>query len=290
MKNMKENSSIKRQRVQRAGRKGMAVVEFAILAPVVLTMFLGIVETGWWMRNRAVISNASREGARYAAMGWAQDKVYDRVVEAASPLLVVDRIGDVQNGDIQMKFVAPSDTRTYPQFPDYIAFPTDSCLTKADPKVDPELKPQAAGARLVGTADDAPVANDSPFALLGDVPHAVLLDAPPETPPILLVKGRPPTAPTPTPYPTPTVKPTPTPAPTPTPVPAATPTPTPGVVPTAGPTPMPDLTPTGITCRNRVPPGSLIQITVNYDHKPLTRFFPFLNDKDIQVSTVMRRD
>jgi hypothetical protein len=44
---------------------GGAMVEFAIVLPLLLILVFGIIEFGILMYNRAVLSNASREGARY---------------------------------------------------------------------------------------------------------------------------------------------------------------------------------------------------------------------------------
>ena len=44
--------------------KGAAMVEFAIVLPLLLTLIFGIIEFGLLLYNKAVITNASREGAR----------------------------------------------------------------------------------------------------------------------------------------------------------------------------------------------------------------------------------
>jgi Flp pilus assembly protein TadG len=48
-----------------ANRDGQALLEFAIILPVLLAILLGIVEFGLILYNQHVITNASREGARY---------------------------------------------------------------------------------------------------------------------------------------------------------------------------------------------------------------------------------
>jgi Flp pilus assembly protein TadG len=45
--------------------KGAAVVEFAVVLPLLLVIVFGIVEFGFLMYNQAMITNASREGARF---------------------------------------------------------------------------------------------------------------------------------------------------------------------------------------------------------------------------------
>lgn len=45
-------------------QKGVAAVEFALVLPVLLLILFGIVELGIGLYDKAVITNASREGAR----------------------------------------------------------------------------------------------------------------------------------------------------------------------------------------------------------------------------------
>ena len=47
------------------GESGQGLVEFAILLPVLIVLVMGIVEFGLILFNQQVITNASREGARY---------------------------------------------------------------------------------------------------------------------------------------------------------------------------------------------------------------------------------
>lgn len=46
------------------GQRGASAVEFAIILPVLLVILIGIMEFGYVMFAKAVITNASREGAR----------------------------------------------------------------------------------------------------------------------------------------------------------------------------------------------------------------------------------
>jgi Flp pilus assembly protein TadG len=45
-------------------QKGAAAVEFALLLPILLLVFFGLVELSLALYNKAVLTNASREGAR----------------------------------------------------------------------------------------------------------------------------------------------------------------------------------------------------------------------------------
>jgi Flp pilus assembly protein TadG len=50
------------------GQRGAALIEFAIILPVMLVLLLGITEFGFLLYNKAMITNASREGARAAIL------------------------------------------------------------------------------------------------------------------------------------------------------------------------------------------------------------------------------
>jgi Flp pilus assembly protein TadG len=45
-------------------QKGAAVVEFAVVLPLLLVVLFGIIEFGFLLYNQAMLTNASREGAR----------------------------------------------------------------------------------------------------------------------------------------------------------------------------------------------------------------------------------
>lgn len=52
--------------MKRNCQKGAAVVEFAIVVPLLLLLLFGMVEFSLLLYNKHIITNASREGARYA--------------------------------------------------------------------------------------------------------------------------------------------------------------------------------------------------------------------------------
>ena len=48
--------------------KGQAMVEFALVLPILLFVVCGIIDFGWLFFNQLSLDNACREGARYAAV------------------------------------------------------------------------------------------------------------------------------------------------------------------------------------------------------------------------------
>lgn len=53
--------------------KGQALVEMAIMLPIFLIMFLGVLEVGLAIRSYMIVLDASREGARYASKTYSMD-------------------------------------------------------------------------------------------------------------------------------------------------------------------------------------------------------------------------
>ncbi len=58
------------RRIQRAGicKRGAAIVEMAVVTPLLLTLLFGVIEFGNSFMFRQILTNAAREGARTAAI------------------------------------------------------------------------------------------------------------------------------------------------------------------------------------------------------------------------------
>lgn len=67
-------------------KKGQALVEFAIILPILIFILAGIIEFGMMLNSYLTIQNASREGARYGIMG-ANDSEIIQIVRDTSPNL-----------------------------------------------------------------------------------------------------------------------------------------------------------------------------------------------------------
>jgi Flp pilus assembly protein TadG len=72
-------------------KKGQSLVETALVLPIIILILMGIIDFGMMFNNYLVVSNASREGARNAAVG-ATDSEITAIVRTVSATLDVSRI------------------------------------------------------------------------------------------------------------------------------------------------------------------------------------------------------
>jgi Flp pilus assembly protein TadG len=66
--------------------KGQSLVETAVVLPILLTLFCGIVDFGWIMGNQIIAENGCREGARLGAV---VDTKADYATEVQNRVLAV---------------------------------------------------------------------------------------------------------------------------------------------------------------------------------------------------------
>lgn len=70
--------------------RGASAVEFALIAPILLLLLIGIINFGLLFGQSLAISNAARQAARYAVVqGNSCDSVKSQAVSAASPLVSI---------------------------------------------------------------------------------------------------------------------------------------------------------------------------------------------------------
>jgi Flp pilus assembly protein TadG len=55
-------------RKQPEGHRGQSLVEAALVLPILLILFLGIAEVGFFLFAQVQVANATREGARYGSL------------------------------------------------------------------------------------------------------------------------------------------------------------------------------------------------------------------------------
>ena len=86
------NTSMWTKVMQRRGRRcrvrAAAIVEFAVVLPLLLTILFGIIEYGWVFMVRQTLQNAAREGCRLAVLQTSTEpysNVIARVQETMEP-------------------------------------------------------------------------------------------------------------------------------------------------------------------------------------------------------------
>ncbi len=84
-----------RKRTKDLGQRGQAVVELALVLPVLVMLLFGMVEGGRIFGSYLNVTHAVREGARVAALGGTDTMIVQRVMDSAtmlSPDLLVVQI------------------------------------------------------------------------------------------------------------------------------------------------------------------------------------------------------
>ena len=66
--------------------KGQSLVETALVLPILLLILMGIIDFGMMFNNYLIVSNASREGARNAAVGATDSEINAIVSNVVSTL------------------------------------------------------------------------------------------------------------------------------------------------------------------------------------------------------------
>lgn len=85
---------------------GQAMVEFALILPILFLLLSGILDFGWIFGNHLLASNAGREAARYTAIHYYDSKTDDDraiaegIVTNIAPSLDNVTVGLQQTGDM----------------------------------------------------------------------------------------------------------------------------------------------------------------------------------------------
>ena len=62
-------------------QKGQAITELAIIAPLLIILFIGVFEVGYAIRNQMILNTAAREGARFASKPTHMDLVTKEIAQ-----------------------------------------------------------------------------------------------------------------------------------------------------------------------------------------------------------------
>lgn len=72
-------------------KKGQSLVETALVLPIIILILMGIIDFGMMFNNYLIVGNASREGARNAAIG-ATDAQISTIVDNVTATLDAARV------------------------------------------------------------------------------------------------------------------------------------------------------------------------------------------------------
>lgn len=94
--------------------KGAAVVEFAIVLPLLVLLFCGMIECGLLFYNKQVITNASREGARAAITNTYDGTELKQIIDdyCTSNLINLGGVNDLNMADISISSPDPQNDIT----------------------------------------------------------------------------------------------------------------------------------------------------------------------------------
>jgi len=67
-------------------KRGAALVEFALIVPLLLMLFLGIIEFGVLMLHQLTLAQVAREGSRHASLGRSVEQIEERMLNMAGAL------------------------------------------------------------------------------------------------------------------------------------------------------------------------------------------------------------
>ena len=80
---MKAVLTIKRK-LGRCRQRGQSLVEFALVAPILILLFTGMFDFGWILHQQIQMDNATRQGARRGAVGETNTVIIAKIMESCT--------------------------------------------------------------------------------------------------------------------------------------------------------------------------------------------------------------
>ena len=77
---------------KKTNEKGQAMVEFALILPLLILLLCGIIDFGWIFGNQLVLNNAGRDTARYMAINY-DTGANDATNDATAVTIFKNRLG-----------------------------------------------------------------------------------------------------------------------------------------------------------------------------------------------------
>ncbi|MCK4721213.1 pilus assembly protein [bacterium] len=69
---------------QKSRQRGQSIVEFALLAPVLIILFMGMFDFGWILHQQIQMDNSTRLGARRGAVGDTNTEIMKAILDGVT--------------------------------------------------------------------------------------------------------------------------------------------------------------------------------------------------------------
>lgn len=114
--------------------RGQSLVELAVILPLLLFLFMGMIEVGWAMHSYLTVANAAREGARFGTRGSFSEEDIAEVTVVALGAVDVRLEGEEANGTVIVTLVDIDPDGSYTRHPSYTAgtLPVTSRLSDSE--------------------------------------------------------------------------------------------------------------------------------------------------------------
>lgn len=80
------------RKIHRKSQRGQSIVEFALLAPILILLFMGMFDFGWILHQQIQMDNATRLGARRGAVGDSCSEIIEQMMDNITFNLDEDQI------------------------------------------------------------------------------------------------------------------------------------------------------------------------------------------------------
>lgn len=96
---------------RKSRQRGQSIIEFALLAPVLLILFMGMFDFGWILHQQIQMDNSTRLGARRGAVGDTNTEIMNAILDGITFPLNENQIS-IEVFDTDGVLVADSENRT----------------------------------------------------------------------------------------------------------------------------------------------------------------------------------
>lgn len=109
--------------VTREGQQGAAAIEFAIILPLLVLLIFGMIEFSVLFYDKAMITNASREGARAGIVFSTPERVSDEQIRQVVATYCSDHLVSFQAGSVATTTIGRTGTSSGDSLTVSVAYP-----------------------------------------------------------------------------------------------------------------------------------------------------------------------